>query len=227
MRPSRTAKTTAKTTATRSRSTIDAFKAAAAESKPQEPVKASILYSIAFTTKYPPERIWNKLCSDGTVRLIGTVTQTNNISHQGKPISNDQLANLSVEIRVSPDQFETISDNIADMIGGGVSILFNVGEPIFSVITTADGEEVNSIVFYATSVEGMEVNMAAISGLGFNKDEMDNFLLAARSQSNDRQKRRQAERTSKLQATRAAADAARGNAEWAPAAPAESTNPMD
>lgn len=226
MRPSRTAKTTAKTTATRSRSTIDAFKAAAAESKPQEPVKASMLYSIAFTTKCPPERIWNKLCSDGTVRLIGTVTQTSNISHQGKPISNDQLANLSVEIRVSPDQFETISDNIADMVGGGVSILFNVGEPIFSVLTTADGE-VNSIVFYATSVEGMEVNTAAISGLGFNKDEMDNFLLAARSQNNDRQKRRQAKRTYELQAARASADAASGNAEWATAAPAESTNPMD
>lgn len=226
MRPSRTAKTTAKTTATRSRSTIDAFKAAAAESKPQEPVKASMLYSIAFTTKCPPERIWNKLCSDGTVRLIGTVTQTSNISHQGKPISNDQLANLSVEIRVSPDQFETISDNIADMVGGGVSILFNVGEPIFSVLTTADGE-VNSIVFYATSVEGMEVNTAAISGLGFNKDEMNDFLLAARSQNNDRQKRRQAKRTYELQAARASADAASGNAEWAPAAPAESTNPMD
>lgn len=225
MRPSRTAKTTAKTTATRSLSTIDAFKAAAAESKLQEPVKASMLYSIAFTTKFPPERIWNKLCSDGTVRLIGTVTQTSNISHQGKPISNDQLANLSVEIRVSPDLFENISDNIADMVGGGVSILFNVGEPIFSVLTTADGE-VNNIVFYATSVEGMEVNTAAISGLGLNKDEMDNFLLAARSQNNDRQKRRQAERTSKLQAARASADAASGNAEWA-AAPAESTNPMD
>lgn len=224
MRPSRTAKTT-KTTPTRSRSTIDAFKAAAAESKPQE-VEASILYSIAFTTKCPPERIWNKLCSDGTVRLIGTVTQTSNISHQGKPISNDQLANLSVEIRVSRDQFETISDNIADMMGGGVSILFGVGEPIFSVLTTADGE-VNSIVFYATSVKGMEVNTAAISGLGFNKDEMDNFLLAARSQSNDRQKRRQAERTSKLRAARAAEDAARDNAEWASAAPVESTNPMD
>ena len=225
MRPSRTAKTTAKTTATRSLSTIDAFKAAAAESKLQEPVKASMLLSIAFTTKFPPERIWNKLCSDGTVRLIGTVTQTSNISHQGKPISNDQLANLSVEIRVSRDLFETISDNIADMEGGGVSILFNVGEPIFSVLTTADGE-VNNIVFYATSVEGMEVNTAAISGLGLNKDEMDNFLLAARSQNNDRQKRRQAERTSKLQAARASADAASGNAEWA-AASAESTNPMD
>lgn len=224
MRPSRTAKTTAKTTATRSLSTIDAFKAAAAESKLQEPVKASMLCSIAFTTKFLPERIWNKLCSDGTVRLIGTVTQTSNISHQGKPISNDQLANLSVEIRVSPDLFENISDNIADMVGGGVSILFNVGEPIFSVLTTADGE-VNNIVFYATSVEGMEVNTAAISGLGLNKDEMDNFLLAARSQNNDRQKRRQAERT-KLQAARASADAASGNAEWA-AAPAESTNPMD
>ena len=185
-----------------------------------------MLYSVAFSTKFS-ERIWSKTCADGTIRLVGTVTKINNLFHQGSPISNEMLAGLTVEVRVTPDQFETICDNIADMMGGGVSILFEVGEPSFSVLTV-NGEEVNSITFYATSLEGMEVNKTAIGGLSFSsKDAMNDFLSGARTQNADRQKRRQAERTSKLQAARASADAARGNAEWAPAAPAESTNPMD
>lgn len=219
MRPSRTAKTT-KTTATRS--AIDAFK----EQPKEEPVKALMLYSVAFSTKFS-ERIWSKTCADGSIRLVGTVTKINNLFHQGSPISNEMLAGLTVEVRVTPDQFETICDNIADMMGGGVSILFEVGEPSFSVLTV-NGEEVNSITFYATSLEGMEVNKTAIGGLSFSsKDAMNDFLSGARTQNADRQKRRQAERTSKLQAARAASAAARSDAEWAPAAPAESTNPMD
>ncbi|AGR48629.1 hypothetical protein AVV41_gp064 [Microcystis phage MaMV-DC] len=204
------------------RSAIDAFK----EQPKEEPAKALMLYSVAFSTKFS-ERIWSKTCADGTIRLVGTVTKINNLFHQGSPISNEMLAGLTVEVRVTPDQFETICDNIADMMGGGVSILFEVGEPSFSVLTV-NGEEVNTITFYATSLEGMEVNKTAIGGLSFSsKDALNDFLSGARTQNADRQKRRQAERTSKLQATRAAADAARGNAEWAPAAPAESTNPMD
>jgi hypothetical protein len=220
MRPSRT-KTTAKTTT----SAIDAFKAAAAEAKPQEP-RAQLLYSIAFTNKFLPERMWNKLCSDGTVRLIGTVARSNNVTHQGKPVSDDQLAGLTVEVRVTPDQFEAITGGAEDMVGAGVSVLFEVGEPSFSELT-ANGEEVNSIVFYTKSFLGMEVNQTAIGSLGFKtKTEMDDWLSAARSQSNNRQKRRQEERTSRLQAARAAADAANNNnTEWA--TPAASTNPMD
>jgi hypothetical protein len=225
MRPSRTAKTTAGTTAkTTTRSAIETFKA---EPKPQESVKAQLLYSIAFTNKFLPHRMWNKPCTDGTVRLIGTAERTNNVTRQGFPISNDQLAGLSVEVRVTPDQFEFISDGVEGMIGGGVSILFEVGEPILSELT-ANGEEVNSIVFYASSLLGMEVNQAAISGLGFDsKNEMDNWFLKARSQNNNRQKRRQVERTAQLQAARAAADAASNNTEWAAAPPAASANSMD
>jgi hypothetical protein len=227
MRPSRTARTTAKTTAkTTTRSAIDEFKAAE-QPKPQESVKAQLLYSIAFTNKFPPHRMWNKLCTDGTVRLIGTAERTNNVTRQGFPISNDQLAGLNVEVRVPPDLFEVITDGAEDMIGGGVSVLLEVGEPILSELT-AKGEEVNSIVFYASSLLGMEVNQTAISGLGFDsKTEMDNWFSKARSQNNDRQKRRQATRTAELQAARAAADAG-NNAEWTAAAtPAASTNPMD
>ena len=211
---------TAKTTT--GRSAIDAFK----EQPKEEPAKALMLYSVAFSTKFS-ERIWSKTCADGTIRLVGTVTKINNLFHQGSPISNEMLAGLTVEVRVTPDQFETICDNIADMMGGGVSILFEVGEPSFSVLTV-NGEEVNTITFYATSLEGMEVNKTAIGGLSFSsKDALNDFLSGARTQNADRQKRRQAERTSKLQAARASADAASGNAEWATAAPAESTNPMD
>jgi hypothetical protein len=225
MRPSRTAKTTAGTTAkTTATSAIDAFKAAAAD-KPQESVKAQLLYSIAFTTKFPPARFWNKPCSDGTVRLIGRVERTNNVTRQGFPISNDQLAGLSVEVRVTPDQFEIISDGAEGMVGGGVIVLLEVGEPILSELT-AKGEEVNSIVFYASSLLGMEVNQTAISGLGFDsKPAMDAWFSKARSQNNDRQKRQREERTSRLQAARAAADAASDNTGWA--APAASANSMD
>nr|QNL31452.1 MAG: hypothetical protein [Bacteriophage sp.] len=215
MRPSRT---TAKAT----RSAVDAFKAA--EPKPQEPVKAFMLYSIAFTTKYQG-RIWNRECADGTVRLVGTVTKISNVTHQGSPIDNGQLAGLTVEVRVTPDQFETITDNIADMMGGGVSILFEVGEPSFSVLTV-NGMDTHSITFYSCGIEGMEVNKTSIGGLGFeSKPAMDAWLLAARSQNNARQERRQLERTSRLAAARAAADAAGNDAEWA--APAASTNPME
>ena len=215
----RTQRTSTAKTST-GRSAIDAFK----EPK-EEPVKALMLYSVAFSTKFS-ERIWSKKCADGTIRLVGTVTKINNLFHQGSPISNEMLAGLTVEVRVTADQFETICENIADMIGGGVSILFEVGEPSFSVLTDK-GEEVNSITFYATSLEGMEVNKTAIGGLSFSsKDALNDFLSGARTQNADRQKRRQAERTSKLQAARASADAASGNAEWA-AASAESTNPMD
>jgi hypothetical protein len=227
MRPSRTAKTTAGTPAkTTTRSAIDEFKAAE-QPKPQESVKARLLYSIAFTTKFPPERMWNKPCSDGTVRLIGTAERTNNVTRQGFPISNDQLAGLSVEVRVTPAQFEFISDGVEGMIGGGVSLLLEVGEPILSELT-AKGEETNTIVFYAMALVGMEANHTSISGRGFDsKNEMDNWFSKARSQNNDRQKRRREERTSRLQAARAAADAANNNnnTEWA--APAASANPMD
>ncbi|MCA2625726.1 MAG: hypothetical protein IM506_18685 [Microcystis sp. M19BS1] len=226
MRPSRTARTTAKTT---TRSVIDEFKAAE-QPKPQESVKAQLLYSIAFTTKFPPERFWNKPCSDGTIRLIGTVERTNNVTRQGFPISNDQLAGLSVEVRVPPDLFEIISDGAEAMIGAGLYVLFEVGEPILSELTVR-GEEVNSIVFYATALLGMEVNHTSISGRGFDtKDEMNNWFLKARSQNNDRQKRRQVERTARLQATQAAqaaAAAANNDAEWAATTLAASTNPMD
>ncbi len=167
------------------------------------------------------------MCADGTVRLIGTVARTNNITHQGNPVNNDQLAGLTVEVRVTPDQFEIITDGAEDMVGGGVSILFEVGEPSLSELTTANGEEVNSIVFYAKSLLGIEVNQTAIGSLGFEtKEKMDDWFLAARSQNNNRQKRRQEERTSRLQAARAAADAANNNnTEWA--APATSANPME
>ena len=170
--------------------------------------------------------MWNKLCSDGTVRLIGTVARSNNVTHQGKPVSDDQLAGLTVEVRVTPDQFEAITGGAEDMVGAGVSVLFEVGEPSFSELT-ANGEEVNSIVFYTKSFLGMEVNQTAIGSLGFKtKTEMDDWLSAARSQSNNRQKRRQEERTFRLQAARAAADAANNNnTEWA--APAASANPME
>ena len=216
----RTQRTSTAKTST-GRSAIYAFK------EPKEkPVKALMLYSVAFSTKFS-ERIWSKTCADGTIRLVGTVTKINNLFHQGSPISNEMLAGLTVEVRVTPDQFETICDNIADMMGGGVSILFEVGEPSFSVLTS-NGEEVNTITFYATSLERMEVNKTAIGGLSFSsKDALNDFLSEARTQNADRQKRRQAERTSKLQATRAASAAARDNGEWAYAAPAESTNPMD
>jgi hypothetical protein len=220
MRTQRTTKTTA------TRSAIETFKAAAAEPKPQEP-SAQLLYSIAFTNKFLPARMWSKMCADGTVRLIGTVARTNNITHQGNPVNNDQLAGLTVEVRVTPDQFEIITDGAEDMVGGGVSILFEVGEPSLSELT-ANGEEVNSIVFYAKSLLGIEVNQTAIGSLGFEtKEKMDDWFLAARSQNNNRQKRRQATRTAELQAARAAADAG-NNAEWTAAAtPAASTNPMD
>ena len=219
----RTQQRTAKTPT--SRSAIDAFKTAAAEPKPQE-LSAQLLYSIAFTNKFLPARMWSKMCADGTVRLIGTVARTNNITHQGNPVNNDQLAGLTVEVRVTPDQFEIITDGAEDMVGGGVSILFEVGEPSLSELTTANGEEVNSIVFYAKSLLGMEVNQTAIGSLGFEtKEKMDDWFLAARSQNNNRQKRRQEERTSRLQAARAAADAANNNTEWA--APAASANPME
>ena len=227
MRPSRTAKTTAGTPAkTTTRSAIDEFKAAE-QPKPQESVKARLLYSIAFTTKFPPERMWNKPCSDGTVRLIGTAERTNNVTRQGFPISNDQLAGLSVEVRVTPAQFEFISDGVEGMIGGGVSLLLEVGEPILSELT-AKGENVNSIVFYASSLLGMEANQTSISGLGFDsKNEMDNWFSEARSQNNNRHKRRQTARTAQLQATQAAAAAANNDAEWAATTPAASTNPME
>ena len=167
------------------------------------------------------------MCADGTVRLIGTVARTNNITHQGNPVNNDQLAGLTVEVRVTPDQFEIISDGVEGMIGGGVSLLLEVGEPILSELT-AKGEEVNSIVFYASSLLGMEVNQTAISGRGFDsKNEMDNWFSKARSQNNDRQKRRQVERTARLQAAQAAAAAANNDAEWAATTPAASTNPME
>jgi hypothetical protein len=220
MRTQRTTKTTA------TRSAIETFKAAAAEPKPQEP-SAQLLYSIAFTNKFLPARMWSKMCADGTVRLIGTAERTNNITHQGNPVNNDQLAGLTVEVRVTPDQFEIITDGAEDMVGGGVSILFEVGEPSLSELTTANGEEVNSIVFYAKSLLGIEVNQTAIGSLGFEtKEKMDDWFLAARSQNNNRQKRRQEERTSRLQAARAAADAANNNnTEWA--APATSANPME
>jgi hypothetical protein len=219
MRTQRTTKTTA------TRSAIETFKAAAAEPKPQEP-SAQLLYSIAFTNKFLPARMWSKMCADGTVRLIGTVARTNNITHQGNPVNNDQLAGLTVEVRVTPDQFEIITDGAEHMVGGGVSILFEVGEPSLSELTTANGEEVNSIVFYAKSLLGMEVNQTAIGSLGFEtKEKMDDWFLAARSQNNNRQKRRQEKRTSRLQAARAAADAANNNTEWA--APAASANPME
>jgi hypothetical protein len=227
MRPSRTARTTAKTTAkTTTRSAIDEFKAAE-QPKPQESVKAQLLYSIAFTNKFPPHRMWNKPCSDGSVRLVGTVARTNNITRQGFPIANDQLVDMTVEVRVTPDQFEIISDGAEGMVGAGLSVLFEVGEPILSELTV-NGEEVNSIVFYAMALVGMEVNHTSISGRGFDsKNEMDNWFSKARSQNNNRQKRRQATRTAELQAARAAADAG-NNAEWTAAAtPAASTNPMD
>ena len=227
MRPSRTARTTAKTTAkTTTRSAIDEFKAAE-QPKPQESVKAQLLYSIAFTNKFPPHRMWNKLCTDGTVRLIGTAERTNNVTRQGFPISNDQLAGLNVEVRVPPDLFEVITDGAEDMIGGGVSVLLEVGEPILSELT-AKGEEVNSIVFYAKSLLGIEVNQAAIGSLGFEtKEKMDDWFSKARSQNNNRQKRRQATRTAELQAAQAAAAAANNDAEWAATTPAASTNPME
>jgi hypothetical protein len=140
---------------------------------------------------------------------------------------------MTVEVRVTPGQFEFISDGVEGMIGGGVSILFEVGEPILSELT-AKGEEVNSIVFYASSLLGMEVNHTYISGRGFDsKNEMDNWFSKARSQNNDRQKRRQVERTARLQATQAAqaaaaaAAAANNDTEWAAATPAASANPMD
>jgi hypothetical protein len=228
MRTQRTAKTTAGTTAktTTTLSPIEAFKAAVAEPKPQES-KAQLLFSIAFTTKFLPERFWNKPCSDGSVRLVGTVARTNNITRQGFPIANDQLVDMTVEVRVTPDQFEIISDGAEGMVGAGLSVLFEVGEPILSELTV-NGEEVNSIVFYAMALVGMEVNHTSISGRGFDsKPEMDNWFSKARSQNNNRQKRRQATRTAELQAARAAADAG-NNAEWTAAAtPAASTNPMD
>jgi hypothetical protein len=224
----RTAKTTAGTTAktTTTLSPIEAFKAAVAEPKPQES-KAQLLFSIAFTTKFLPERFWNKECSDGTVRLVGTVTRTNNITRQGFPIANDQLVDMTVEVRVTPDQFEIISDGAEGMVGAGLSVLFEVGEPILSELTV-NGEEVNSIVFYAMALVGMEVNHTSISGRGFDsKNEMDNWFSKARSQNNARQKRRQVERTARLQAAQAAAAAANNDAEWAATTPAASTNPMD
>jgi hypothetical protein len=228
MRTQRTAKTTAGTTAktTTTLSPIEAFKAAVAEPKPQES-KAQLLFSIAFTTKFLPGRFWNKPCSDGSVRLVGTVARTNNITRQGFPIANDQLVDMTVEVRVTPDQFEIISDGAEGMVGAGLSVLFEVGEPILSELTV-NGEEVNSIVFYAMALVGMEVNHTSISGRGFDsKNEMDNWFSKARSQNNNRQKRRQATRTAELQAARAAADAG-NNAEWTAAAtPAASTNPMD
>lgn len=228
MRTQRTAKTTAGTTAktTTTLSPIEAFKAAVAEPKPQES-KAQLLFSIAFTTKFLPERFWNKPCSDGSVRLVGTVARTNNITRQGFPIANDQLVDMTVEVRVTPDQFEIISDGAEGMVGAGLSVLFEVGEPILSELTV-NGEEVNSIVFYAMALVGMEVNHTSISGRGFDsKNEMDNWFSEARSQNNNRQKRRQATRTAERQAARAAADAG-NNAEWTAAAtPAASTNPMD
>lgn len=229
MRTQRTAKTTAGTTAktTTTLSPIEAFKAAVAEPKPQES-KAQLLFSMAFTTKFPPERFWNKECSDGTVRLVGTVARTNNITRQGFPIANDQLVDMTVEVRVTPDQFEIISDGAEGMVGAGLSVLFEVGEPILSELTTANGEEVNSIVFYAIALVGMEVNHTSISGRGFDsKNEIDNWFLKARSQNNERQKRRQVERTARLQAAQAAAAAANNDAEWAATTPAASTNPME
>ena len=232
MRTQRTAKTTAGTTAktTTTLSPIEAFKAAVAEPKQQKSVKAQLLFSIAFTTKFPPERFWNKECSDGTVRLVGTVARTNNITRQGFPIANDQLVDMTVEVRVTPDQFEIISDGAEGMVGAGLSVLFEVGEPILSELTVK-GEEVNSIVFYAMALVGMEANHTSISGRGFDsKNEMDNWFSKARSHNNDRQKRRQVERTARLQATQAAqaaAAAANNDAEWAAATPAASANPMD
>jgi hypothetical protein len=75
---------------------------------------------------------------------------------------------------------------------------------------------------------GMEVNHTSISGRGFDsKNEMDNWFSKARSQNNDRQKRRQVERTAQLQAAQAAAAAANNDAEWAATTPAASANPMD
>jgi hypothetical protein len=78
---------------------------------------------------------------------------------------------------------------------------------------------------------GMEVNHTSISGRGFDsKNEMDNWFSKARSQNNNRQKRRQVERTARLQATQAAqaaAAAANNDAEWAATTPAASTNPME
>ena len=185
-----------------------------------------MLYSIAFTTKYQ-ERIWNKECADGSVRLVGTVTKISNVTHQGSPIDNGQLAGLTVEVRVTREQFEIITDNIADMMGGGVSILFEVGEPSFSVLTV-NGVDTHSITFYSCGIEGMEVNKASIGGLGFeSKPAMDAWLSEARTQNADHQKRRQVDRqAARLQATRAAADAG-NNAEWAVATPAVSANPMD
>lgn len=215
----RTQRTTTKRT---TKSAVDAFKAT--EPKSPEPVKSLMLYSVAFTTKFA-ERVWNRQCADGTVRLVGTITKISNVSHQGSAISNDQLAGLTAEVRVTRDQFEIITDNIADMIGGGVSILFEVGEPSFSVLTV-NGVETNSITFYSCGIEGMEVNMAAISSLGFeSKSAMDAWLMQTRAQNATRQSRRQAERASQLQAARAAADAAATNTEWA--APTVSANPME
>ena len=167
------------------------------------------------------------MCADGTVRLIGTAERTKNVTRQGFPISNDQLAGLNVEVRVPPDLFEVITDGAEDMIGGGVSVLLEVGEPILSELT-AKGEEVNSIVFYASSLLSMEVNQTAISGRGFDsKNEMDNWFLKARSQNNERQERRRRDRTAQLQAARAASAAASNNAEWEAAAPAASANLME
>jgi hypothetical protein len=134
---------------------------------------------------------------------------------------------MTVEVRVTPDQFEIISDGAEGMVGAGLSVLFEVGEPILSELT-AKGEEVNSIVFYASSLLGMEVNQTAISGRGFDsKNEMDNWFLKARSQNNERQERRRRDRTAQLQAARAASAAASNNAEWEAAAPAASANLME
>ena len=109
-------------------------------------------------------------------------------------------------------------------MGGGVSILFEVGEPSFSVLTV-NGVETNSITFYSCGIEGMEVNKAAIGSLSFEtKEAMNSWLSAARTQNAGRQARRQAARTAQLQAAREAASVV-SSSEWA--VPVESANPME
>ena len=128
--------------------------------------------------------LYTKKRADGTVAILGTVSSSTDLTYQGETISPSDIAECSVELRLSADDIDILKDEISEF----EARLFQVKVKVTGVSLkelTVNGQPSNSIVFFGEFI-ACQATPATLQGDSFaNKESMKDFLAKNRKATSD------------------------------------------
>lgn len=160
-------------------------------------------YTINFSQKFPG-RIWSKGRQDLTIATVGTIYDLYNVTVGGKEVKADLAKGVTCEVRLSPEDYETLQMEVAQMPSVCAQVVVKLTrEPIFNYLTVG-GQEVPSLLFYG-ELETTSEGVSNMMGLAFeSQDEVNDFLIKARQLAKEKADNARERRQAELKAAKAA-----------------------